>query len=608
MGKDRQFGAAKKEAVGPHYALSLEDPNDIDDNEEAFKNLVHAVRAGAYPVIGAGTSTPAGYPSWPAAVTMLAEQIKQQFPTLVSNVHEITASSDSYSVKAEHLRSMVDTTFFAGFINSAFTGNDHRHTECHAALLNVPFQHILTTNYDCLIERAADASRIPHVSLVLSTPESAARVVDSLDRRDVCNIVHLHGRSDDPSSIIFTDKEYRRFYDQGAWATAALKHFASGHLVFIGCSLTDSSILEPLRSFARILEGAHPRHFALVSGRAHATQYRRMLQRDFRIQPVYFDSRSRDYRALTIVLTYLNHCLRRSTELEIATFFDSGRTSARQLRADLMASPPRAHKMPERLLNTLSMGTSIAARLTASAVVRKGIVRPCTHIELETVVPWIFVEGGRLFAGGALEVHAAIELAHQRLGIDVNGYLQLKRGWAECNEWAATTLVGDNNVPRGVAFAFPVTEAAFREVARGERPLYACSKADYSIGSGFLLIDGLAMRPSDNTLAAAREPGLGLVRAMICQVAYLGLGSKVGIEKPLLILTASAAELYASELKVHGYRNLGVTMKNTSLDLFEKRFTLVEKMSRTDRVAFWALRQIQRTITHLVETKRRDGH
>jgi CheY-like chemotaxis protein len=124
-------------------------------------------------------------------------------------------------------------------------------------LLGIPFRAIVTTNFDLLLggmPPSAEAYRVllrsprpsPWREALIRVALSEQLVDDLPSGRDT--IVQLHGRVDQPDSLVLTRSQYRRrLYADSAYLTVLRSLLATSTVLFLGYSLTDAYLNE-LRS------------------------------------------------------------------------------------------------------------------------------------------------------------------------------------------------------------------------------------------------------------------------------------------------------------------------------------------------------------------------
>ncbi len=289
----------KKDEKLLEFALPMlyPDPRESLETKMSYNErmLVRALDGGrTVAILGSGISRSFGYPDWKHMAFDLLETTKLALATVKNGKPPPElATIDSYQRAARKAGDRLDANafmFLIGACQSSLRANgkedcyksffknkfkrgtqkvDHSPLE---ALLRLPIQRFVTTNYDVEIEKAlghfrhASKSRLGLERLPegktcpdsdsftqKNGPERLVRfALAEIDRgRD--NVFHCHGRFDDPESIVATEEDYQRLYlESRAGGPLAFQELIallleSNPLLFVGYSLSDEDLLRPLR-------------------------------------------------------------------------------------------------------------------------------------------------------------------------------------------------------------------------------------------------------------------------------------------------------------------------------------------------------------------------
>jgi hypothetical protein len=294
-------------------------------NRVAFEELCRAMRRrGPKPIamVGAGTSVRLGYPSWPGllnrldalAVSAVASPSQQAAPSVKEYPDMLW--------RAQEYRRRLGDERFGTELQEIFKPSG-KTDDFLDDLVRLPFSHFVTTNYDPALEEAHQ--RVFGREAVSinwddrdDVVEFITRVADPTWRR---RYVHLHGRWDQPSSIVLSDADYTRRYVQSDDTPKKLfAIFALRRFVFIGFSLSDPDLMAVLREVAARIGGTEARHFALVGYQQNENleMHRNRFIAKFGVAPVFFDTTGGDYSGLPILVrALLDACRRKAGELGI---------------------------------------------------------------------------------------------------------------------------------------------------------------------------------------------------------------------------------------------------------------------------------------------------
>jgi NAD-dependent SIR2 family protein deacetylase len=96
--------------------------------------------------VGAGVSANSGYPLWDKVIENIAEKLGKDCKNI---------SSDDYLKIPQYYFNSRKEKEYNDLINDIFNINNAKPKSLHSKILDLKPYHIITTNYDCLIEQAA---------------------------------------------------------------------------------------------------------------------------------------------------------------------------------------------------------------------------------------------------------------------------------------------------------------------------------------------------------------------------------------------------------------------------------------------------------------------
>lgn len=269
----------------------LDDSIVGSDNEGALERLVDATRSSnVLGFVGAGASIPGGYPDWGT----LVDRMQQALPTQVARAMAWVSREEDLLMRAEHYRQLLGPDY-GRFIREQF--GDERGTcrPLHLDLVRLPVSHVLTTNYDTLLERAH--AQVYPGELPLSTDWKNASDVEGFlraarRRGERRRYVHLHGVYNNPTDIVMTESDYQDRYHRTTAGEGLLAALFTAHaFLFIGFSFSDIDVMGVFRNTMARLRVDEALHYAFVALDPHKhdpTLVRRRLRQKFKIDPIFY--------------------------------------------------------------------------------------------------------------------------------------------------------------------------------------------------------------------------------------------------------------------------------------------------------------------------------
>lgn len=225
-----------------------------------FQDLVDAVRRHrVVPFVGAGLSRPMDLPSWREALDELQEKLLPRDADLKAQITE-----GLYLEAAETLV-RCDPTAVNAYIRSLFKVSVLKGPV--ALLPRLADGCVVTTNFDSAIEEAYKLFSIQFEGYMHGT--QSHNFMGRLARGDRC-ILKIHGdASDEPSSFVFTKKQYDRAYGKSfkfkkPLPKALRQIYISNTLLFLGCSLEQDMTLALFKHVRSQGDYEVPVHFAIL--------------------------------------------------------------------------------------------------------------------------------------------------------------------------------------------------------------------------------------------------------------------------------------------------------------------------------------------------------
>jgi hypothetical protein len=313
---------------------------DRQNQADAFARLVGClVTNRAIAFVGAGYSARAltrggepAYPIWNDLLNLMHERVERIQPGATRGLDTV----EDPLWRAEEYRRLLGDEYVT-LIRETYGPCDIQLSDFHKTLILMPFRHFLTTNYDFVLEEALQRVLLTrHGGSGLPETESyhtirfVERTITWNDRANLAEfcrriddisydsrIVHVHGRYDQPESIVLTERDYASRYIEGPKTYEMLWALGVTHpFVFIGFSANDFDIMAFFRAVRAILGPEGPEHFILYGLRPEqdGAAWRRMLRGKFGVNPVYYEitevNRRSDHSAVETLIAEIHQAYR----------------------------------------------------------------------------------------------------------------------------------------------------------------------------------------------------------------------------------------------------------------------------------------------------------
>jgi hypothetical protein len=255
-------------------------------------------------LVGAGMSVAAGMPDWRG---LLAE-LEKELPPLAEDYLEALRRESDILWRAEEYRRLIGADDFHKYLKKRFSGAITLRDDAPViAFVKLPFRHILTTNYDDVLLHAHDKAGFSRPRVLNWSREDEVRsfIFGLRAEAPIRFLLHLHGRFEDPQSIIITDNDYTERYVRSAdTARKLFAIFTTERVVFAGFSLDDPDLMALMREVNAIMRPEEARHFAIMSLERPITEMfeRNRLRKRYGVEPVFYDNRDGTHAGLAEVL------------------------------------------------------------------------------------------------------------------------------------------------------------------------------------------------------------------------------------------------------------------------------------------------------------------
>ncbi|NCT90979.1 hypothetical protein GXB85_08475 [Cellulomonas sp. APG4] len=196
---------------------------------DEVRRLAELARGGSLALfVGAGVSASAGLPSW----TGLLEELTARLPEDVG-VAELASPLDQAQLLRNVMDPTGDTHHLGEHVREIVT-QQQRYGLAHALVASLGCDHVVTTNYDELYEKA-----------VRDLGEDAVVVLPGeANPPSKPWLLKMHGSVTDPSKIVLSRADFVGFHARsGPFGAVVQSLMLTEHLLVVGSSMTDDNVL-----------------------------------------------------------------------------------------------------------------------------------------------------------------------------------------------------------------------------------------------------------------------------------------------------------------------------------------------------------------------------
>ena len=256
------------------------------DKRRLPKALEDSIRAHkCVPFVGSGLSMPLGIPDWETALKKLVRRCQEENRSDWDEA-EALVRARKYLDAAQKCRKLLGNRIYGDEMRGLFGRYDREKSrENHRQIWNLSPPIVITTNFDTILEDSAD----PRPTVITSRHRPELLKVLTDDSRSKV-LFKIHGSIDDLGSIVFTQEDYDRLYQERNAYTVTLEDVVLRHqFLFIGFGLKDEGVAGVLKAVNRLFQGWPGPHYALVK---YGENKEQELWDEYNIQQIPYDEHS----------------------------------------------------------------------------------------------------------------------------------------------------------------------------------------------------------------------------------------------------------------------------------------------------------------------------
>ncbi len=203
---------------------------NLDEIKDLVSEYMHQERIAVF--VGAGVSTLSQYPSWKKLVLSMADKIDYQITLKDINGNDSLSSDEYLKIPQFFYDTRGEKEYYSFVRKQLHTIKEPN--EIHRMIMRLRPNHILTTNYDTLIEQAANRAGMSY-SVINADDKVATAPTHNY-------ILKVHGDFE-ANNFVLKESDYLNYNTNFTMIDNLMKSIISTHLViFLGYSLGDYNI------------------------------------------------------------------------------------------------------------------------------------------------------------------------------------------------------------------------------------------------------------------------------------------------------------------------------------------------------------------------------
>ena len=266
----------------PYYG----DKQEQIDSPKPPEYLIKAIENnGCILFAGAGASADAKLPTWAELVFGMTKMVEEVGEKNEKNEKEIQKLLDNkeYIVLADFCKEKLGDFDFSNYIKNKLDVSK-KTSLTHGLLSRIPFKSVITTNFDCFIEKYRANSAV-----VYPDDLENSNNIDADQVNEIKYIYKIHGSYDKASSIVLTKSDFRNLLFKKAKYKHQLKQiFLNNVVLFYGYSFNDPDIDFLLQEIMAEYDGKTQKHYALIPDIDEIK--REYLQREYNLRVIPYNT------------------------------------------------------------------------------------------------------------------------------------------------------------------------------------------------------------------------------------------------------------------------------------------------------------------------------
>lgn len=213
---------------------------------------------------------------------------------------------NNLTMAAQILRQKASKTDFSSFLDMVFR-NDNRFDYIHSLILDIPFNCIMTTNYDAIIESAYNIKY--NRPLPVYTWEQVG-VVNNYFNEGKEFLFKLHGSFERENTVILAENDYQLLYHNNAFLELLKKIFLSKSVLFVGFGYNDPAIKSLISNLSFDFSGNNCMHYLLIEQNRYNNLEKEFLKHNDRITIIEYENNDKTHSKIGDFFSDLRSTLR----------------------------------------------------------------------------------------------------------------------------------------------------------------------------------------------------------------------------------------------------------------------------------------------------------